>query len=66
MSRKIDLSIEFCGVRFDSPFLLAASPCTDDQEMVGRAFQAGWAGVVLKTTSVEGTPVDLVLSLIHI
>jgi len=64
MSEKIDLSMEFCGVRFDSPFLLAASPCTDDQEMVARAFQAGWAGAVLKTTSVEGTPVDLVYPMI--
>ncbi len=64
MSENIDLSIEFCGVRFDSPFLLAASPCTDDQEMVARAFQAGWAGAVLKTTSVEDTPVDLVYPMI--
>jgi dihydropyrimidine dehydrogenase (NAD+) subunit PreA len=64
MSEKIDLSVEFCGVRFDSPFLLAASPCTDDLEMVRGAFQAGWAGAVLKTTSVEGTPVELVYPMI--
>jgi len=64
MSRNVDLSIEFCGIRFDSPFLLAASPCTDDAEMVARAFQAGWAGAVLKTTSVEDTPVDLVYPMI--
>jgi dihydropyrimidine dehydrogenase (NAD+) subunit PreA len=64
MSQIVDLSLEFCGVRFDSPFVLAASPCTDDLEMVRRAFQAGWAGAVLKTTSVEGTPVDLVYPMI--
>jgi dihydropyrimidine dehydrogenase (NAD+) subunit PreA len=64
MSQHIDLSMEFCGVRFDSPFLLAASPCTDDLEMVRRAFQAGWSGAVLKTTSAEGTPVDLVYPMI--
>jgi len=64
MSGTIDLSIEFCGVRFDNPFLLAASPCTDDAEMVARAFQAGWAGAVLKTTSTESTSVDLVYPMI--
>jgi dihydropyrimidine dehydrogenase (NAD+) subunit PreA len=60
MSPSVDLSITFCGISFDSPFVLAASPCTDDVDMVRKAFQAGWAGAVLKTTSVEGTPVDLV------
>ena len=64
MSQNVDLGVDFCGVHFDSPFLLAASPCTDDQEMIARAFQAGWAGAVLKTTSVEGTPVDLVYPMI--
>lgn len=55
----IDLSIEFCGIRFEHPFLLSAAPPTDDLNMVRRAFEAGWAGAVLKTTSVEGTPVPL-------
>ena len=56
---KVDLSVEFCGVRFAHPFILAAAPPTDDPEMVRDAFRAGWAGAVLKTTSVTGTPVDL-------
>lgn len=55
-----DLSIEFCGVRFANPFLLSAAPPTDDLDMVRRAFEAGWAGAVLKTTSVETERVDLV------
>ncbi|MFA4874410.1 MAG: 4Fe-4S dicluster-binding protein [bacterium] len=57
---RVDLSVEFCGVRFAHPFILAASPSTDELDMVRDAFRAGWAGAVLKTTSVEGTPVDLV------
>ncbi|MBN2559683.1 MAG: NAD-dependent dihydropyrimidine dehydrogenase subunit PreA [Phycisphaerae bacterium] len=63
-----DLSTEFCGVRFANPFLLSAAPPTDDLDMVRAAFDAGWAGAVLKTTSVETEPVDLVypmMSAVH-
>lgn len=55
----VDLGVEFCGVTFEHPFILAAAPPSDDLEMVRDAFRAGWAGAVLKTTSVEGTPVPL-------
>ncbi|MBI5474384.1 MAG: NAD-dependent dihydropyrimidine dehydrogenase subunit PreA [Ignavibacteriae bacterium] len=54
-----DLSYDFLGLRFESPFILAAAPSTDNLEMVRRAFQMGWAGAILKTTSIEGTRVDL-------
>ncbi|MBT3181225.1 MAG: NAD-dependent dihydropyrimidine dehydrogenase subunit PreA [Deltaproteobacteria bacterium] len=56
---KTDLSVEFCGVKFKHPFILAAAPPSDDLEMVKDAFRAGWAGAVLKTTSVEGTDVPI-------
>jgi len=56
---KADLTVNFCGVSFENPFILAAAPPTDDLDMVAGAFKAGWAGAVLKTTSVEGTEVDL-------
>jgi len=59
-TRNPRLSVDFCGIPLINPFLLAASPCTDDEGMVRRAFEAGWAGAVLKTTSVPGTKVDLV------
>jgi len=54
-----DLSYEFLGIRFPSPFILAAAPSTDNLDMVRRAFEMGWAGAILKTTSVKGTGVDL-------
>lgn len=54
-----DLSYEFLGLRFVNPFILAAAPSTDNLDMVRRAFRMGWAGAILKTTSVEGTRVDL-------
>ncbi len=54
-----DLSYEFLGIHFENPFILAAAPSTDNLDMVRRAFDMGWAGAILKTTSIEGTRVDL-------
>lgn len=48
-----DLSVTFCGIKFENPFVLAPSPCTDELEMVQRGLQAGWAGAVLKSTHAE-------------
>ncbi|MFH1829257.1 MAG: NAD-dependent dihydropyrimidine dehydrogenase subunit PreA [Pseudomonadota bacterium] len=56
---KTNLSINFCGVEFAHPFILAAAPPTDDLDMVRDGLRAGWSGAVLKTTSVEKTEVHL-------
>jgi dihydropyrimidine dehydrogenase (NAD+) subunit PreA len=56
---EVDLSVEYCGLRFENPFILASAPPTDTYEMVRAAFQAGWAGAVLKTTSMEDYVVDI-------
>jgi dihydropyrimidine dehydrogenase (NAD+) subunit PreA len=53
------LAVQVCGLEFENPFILAASPCTDELAIVARGLEAGWAGAVLKTTSVAGTRVDL-------
>ncbi|MBU4484118.1 NAD-dependent dihydropyrimidine dehydrogenase subunit PreA, partial [bacterium] len=55
----VDISVKFCGVDFENPFILAAAPPSDDLDMVRSAFKAGWAGAVLKTTSIESEKVDL-------
>jgi dihydropyrimidine dehydrogenase (NAD+) subunit PreA len=55
----VDLSVEYCGLTFDSPFVLASAPPTDTYEMVRSGFKAGWAGAVLKTTSLEDYVVDI-------
>jgi dihydropyrimidine dehydrogenase (NAD+) subunit PreA len=68
ITHQLDLAIDFCSVRFANPFVLSAAPPTDDLDMVRAAFEAGWAGAVLKTTSVETEPVDLVypmMSAVH-
>jgi dihydropyrimidine dehydrogenase (NAD+) subunit PreA len=53
----IDLSVEFCGIRFQNPFLLSSSPVSNCAEMVGRAFDAGWGGVVYKTLNSGSVPI---------
>jgi dihydropyrimidine dehydrogenase (NAD+) subunit PreA len=55
----VDLAVDFCGVRFVNPFVLASSPCTASADMVARAFEHGWAGAALRTTSTAGTEVNM-------
>ncbi|MGM9972320.1 MAG: NAD-dependent dihydropyrimidine dehydrogenase subunit PreA [Anaeroplasmataceae bacterium] len=67
----IDLSIDFLGVKCENPFFLSSSVVGSNYEMVSRALEAGWGGVVFKTigfykpnevsprfasTTKEGTP----------
>jgi len=47
--KPVDLSIDFCGRKFKNPFLLSSSPVGNSAEMVERAYEAGWSGVVFKT-----------------
>jgi len=57
MAKPVDLSVDFCGVRFKNPFLLSSSPVSNSAEMVERAFQAGWSGVVFKTLNSDRLPI---------
>jgi dihydropyrimidine dehydrogenase (NAD+) subunit PreA len=43
------LSVDFTGIRFENPFLLASAPPTESDSNIMRAFDAGWGGVVTKT-----------------
>lgn len=47
------LEIDFCGVHFNNPFCLSSSPVGNTAEMVSRAYDAGWGGVVFKTLNIE-------------
>jgi dihydropyrimidine dehydrogenase (NAD+) subunit PreA len=47
------LSTEFCGFALGNPFLLASGPATRDAGHIERGFEAGWAGAVTKTISLE-------------
>ena len=57
MSNSVDLSIDFCGVKFKNPFLLSSSPVSNSAEMVARSFEAGWGGVVFKTLNSDRLPI---------
>ena len=43
------LAVQFTGLRFENPFLLASAPPTESDSNIMRAFDAGWGGVVTKT-----------------
>ncbi len=45
----VSLETEFYGRPISSPFLISASPSTDGVEQMTRAYEAGWAGGVMKT-----------------
>lgn len=49
----MDLHINYLGKSLDNPFLLASGPPTADAQMLLRAFEAGWAGAVIKTLILE-------------
>ena len=55
--KNIDLSIDFCGVKFKNPFLLSSSPVSNSAEMVAEAYEAGWSGVVFKTLNSDRIPI---------
>lgn len=48
-----DLSVEFVGMHFPNPFMLASAPPARTAEMIKRAFAAGWGGAVTKTIGLE-------------
>ena len=52
------LETTFCGKTFVNPFTISASPSSDSREKVERALEAGWGGIVFKTTALkEHSPV---------
>lgn len=57
MSPLKDLSIDFCGVRFENPVMLSSSPVSNTAEMVSRSFEAGFGGVAYKTISPDTTKI---------
>jgi dihydropyrimidine dehydrogenase (NAD+) subunit PreA len=44
-----DLSVDFVGMHFSNPFMLASAPPARTGAMIVRAFAAGWGGAVTKS-----------------
>ena len=53
------LRLNFLGIELENPFILSAAPSTDELDISRRGLEAGWAGLILKTTSRPQTKVDL-------
>jgi dihydropyrimidine dehydrogenase (NAD+) subunit PreA len=49
----LDLATSYVGRRLINPFVLASAPPTGNPGMIARAFDAGWAGAVIKTLTRE-------------
>jgi dihydropyrimidine dehydrogenase (NAD+) subunit PreA len=47
------LEINFAGLHFMNPFLLASAPPTTSGEMIERAFEEGWGGAIIKTLAYD-------------
>jgi len=54
----VSLETDFFGRPIHSPYLLSASPLTDGLEQVEKAYQAGWAGVIMKT-AFDNVPIHI-------
>ncbi len=54
----VPLGADFFGTPILSPFLLSAAPPTDGYEQMRKAYEAGWAGGVMKT-AFDGVPVHI-------
>jgi dihydropyrimidine dehydrogenase (NAD+) subunit PreA len=54
----VPLTTDFFGRTLRSPFLLSAAPPSDGYEQMKAAFEAGWAGGVMKT-SFDNVPIHI-------
>ncbi|KAK2149295.1 hypothetical protein LSH36_457g04013 [Paralvinella palmiformis] len=50
---QVDVSVEFCGLKFENPFGLASAPPTTSSAMMRRAFEMGWGFGLTKTFSLD-------------
>ncbi len=57
-ARPVPLQTDFFGRTLRSPFLLSAAPPTDGYEQMKLAYEAGWAGGIMKT-AFDGVPIHI-------
>ncbi|OFX60192.1 MAG: hypothetical protein A2046_06700 [Bacteroidetes bacterium GWA2_30_7] len=51
--KRNSLNVEFCGVKFENPILIASANVSAYSEMVERGFEKGFAGVSFKTIGID-------------
>lgn len=54
----VPIDADFFGRRISSPFLLSAAPPTDGYDQMRKAYEAGWAGGVMKT-AFDNVPIHI-------
>ena len=54
----VSLATDFFGRPIKSPFLLSAAPPSDGYDQMKKAYQAGWAGGIMKT-AFDGIPIHI-------
>jgi NADPH-dependent glutamate synthase beta subunit-like oxidoreductase/dihydroorotate dehydrogenase/Pyruvate/2-oxoacid:ferredoxin oxidoreductase delta subunit len=63
--KPVSLHSDFFGREIKSPFLLSAAPPTDGLEQMKTAYEAGWAGGIMKT-AFDGVPVHIPGEYMHL
>jgi NADPH-dependent glutamate synthase beta subunit-like oxidoreductase/dihydroorotate dehydrogenase/Pyruvate/2-oxoacid:ferredoxin oxidoreductase delta subunit len=63
--RPVSLVSDFFGRQIMSPFLLSAAPPTDGLEQMKAAYEAGWAGGIMKT-AFDGVPIHIPAKYMHV
>ena len=64
ISKPVSLEADFFGRSIASPFLLSAAPPTDGLEQMKAAYEAGWAGGIMKT-AFDGLPIHIPGAYMH-
>lgn len=54
----VSLATDFFGRPIRSPYLLSASPMTDGLDQMQKAYEAGWAGAIMKT-AFDNVPIHI-------
>jgi dihydroorotate dehydrogenase len=52
-----DLSIVVNGMKFENPFVLGSGPPGTNARVIGKSFELGWGGCVIKTISLDASKV---------
>jgi dihydropyrimidine dehydrogenase (NAD+) subunit PreA len=63
--KPVSLAADFFGREISSPFLLSAAPPTDGLEQMKAAYEAGWAGGIMKT-AFDGVPIHIPAAYMHV
>jgi NADPH-dependent glutamate synthase beta subunit-like oxidoreductase/dihydroorotate dehydrogenase/Pyruvate/2-oxoacid:ferredoxin oxidoreductase delta subunit len=61
----VSLAADFFGRPIRSPYLLSAAPPTDGYEQMKKAYEAGWAGGVMKT-AFDNVPIHIPSDYMHV